>query len=98
MNVSMKYPISSNNSGHVSSWRFYLHCGIDKTCCPGSICNICHQVFRHPLEHGTSATGKHLLAKAHIIKLKRLTELEVIELTSFRGDEIVLAILKNPGS
>jgi hypothetical protein len=42
--------------------------------------------------------GKHLLAKAHIAKLNKLTESEVTELTSSTVDETALAILKRQGS
>jgi len=42
--------------------------------------------------------GKHLLAKAHIAKLNRLTEVEVTELTSSMVDETALAILKRQGN
>jgi len=42
--------------------------------------------------------GKHLLAKAHITKLNKLTESEVTELTSSREDEAALASLKRQGS
>jgi len=42
--------------------------------------------------------GKHMLAKAHIAKINRLTESEVSELTSTTVDETPLAILKRQGS
>jgi len=42
--------------------------------------------------------GKHLLAKAHIAKINKLTESEVTELTSSTVDETALAILKRQGS
>jgi len=42
--------------------------------------------------------GKHLLAKAHIAKLNKSTELEVTQLTSWIVDETALAILKSQGS
>jgi uridylate kinase len=42
--------------------------------------------------------GKHLLAKAHIAKLNKLTVSEVTELTSSTVDETALAILKRQGS
>jgi len=42
--------------------------------------------------------GKHLLAKAHIAKLNKLTEPEVPDLTSSTVDETALAILKRQGS
>jgi len=82
MNEGSKRPIAWNNSRHAPSWRFYLHCGIEETGSPGIICIVCHQVLRHPSEHGTSSMGKHLLAKAHIAKLNELTVSEVTELTS----------------
>jgi hypothetical protein len=98
MNVSSKQPIVWNNSRYAPSWRFYLHCGIEKTGSPGIICIICHQVLRHPSEHGTSSMGKHLLAKALIAKLNELTLSEVTELTSSTVDETALARLKRQGS
>ena len=98
MNVGSKSPIAWNNSRHTSSWRFYLHCGIEETGSPGIICIVCHQVLRHPSEHGTSSMGKHLLATAHIAKLNELTELEVTELTSWMVNGTALAILRRQGS
>jgi len=98
MNNGSKQPIAWNNSRHAPSWRFYLHCGIEETGSPGIICIVCHQVLRHPSEHGTSSMGKHLLAKAHIAKLNELTQSEVTELTSSTVDETALAILKRKGS
>jgi len=98
MNVGSKRPIAWNASRHAPLWRFYLHCGIEQTGSPGIICIVCHQVLRHPSEHGTSSMGKHLLAKAHIAKLNELTESEVTELTSSTVDETALAILKRQGS
>jgi len=98
LNVGSKRSIPWKNSRHAPSWQFYLHCGIEETGSPGIICIVCHQVLRHPSEHGTSSMGKHLLAKAHIAKLNELTELEVTELTSSTVDEAVLAILKREGS
>ena len=98
MNIGSKRPIAWKNSRHAPSWGFYLHCGIEETGSPGIICIICHQVLRHPSEHGTSSMGKHLLAKAHIAKLNELTESEVTELTSMTVDETALAILKRQGS
>jgi hypothetical protein len=59
---------------------------------------VCHQVLRHPSEHGISSIGKHLLAKAHIAKSNKLTESEVTQLTSLTVDETALAILKRQGS
>jgi len=98
MNVGSKRPIAWKNSRHAPSWRFYLHCEIEETGSPGIIYIVCHQVRRHPPEHGTSSMGKHLLAKAHIAKLNELTESEVTELTSSTVDEAALAILKRQGS
>jgi hypothetical protein len=98
MNVSSKRPIAWKNSSHAPWWRFYLHCGIEETGSPGIICIVCHQVLRHPSEHGTSSMGKHLLANAHIAKLNKLTESEVTEVTSSTVDETALAILKRQGS
>jgi hypothetical protein len=94
MNVGSKRPIALKNSRHAPSWQFYLHCGIEETGSPGIICIVCHQVLRHPSEHGTSSMGKHLLAKAHLAKLNELTESEVTELTSSTVDETAWAILK----
>jgi len=99
MNVGSKHSIAWKNSQrHAPSWRFYLHCGIEETGSPGIICIVCHQVLRHPSEHGTSSMGKHWLAKAHIAKLNELTESEVTELTSSTVNEAALAILKRQGS
>jgi len=93
MNAGSKRSIGWQNSQHVPSWWFYLHCGFEETGSPGIICIVCHQVLRHPSEHGTSSMGKHLPAKAHIAKLNELTESEVTELTSSTVDEAALAIL-----
>jgi len=98
MNVGPKRPIAWNASRHAPSWRFYLHCGIEESGSPGIICIVCHQVLRHPSEHGTCSMGKHLLAKAHIAKLNELTESEVTELTSSTVDETALPILRKQGS
>jgi len=98
INVGSKRPIAWNSSGHVPSWQFYLHCGMEENGSPRIICIVCHQVLRHPSEHGTSSMGKHLLAEAHIAKLNKLTESEVTELTSSTVDETALAILKRQGS
>jgi hypothetical protein len=54
MNEGSKRPTFWNNSRHVPSWRFYLHCGIEATDSPGMICIVCHEVLRHPSELGTS--------------------------------------------
>jgi len=68
MNIGSKQPIALKNSRHHSRWQFYLHCGIEETSSPGIICIVCHQVLRHPSEHGTSSIGIHLLAKVPIAK------------------------------
>ena len=98
MNVGSKRPIAWKNSRHAPLRRFYLHCRIEETGSHGIICILCHQVLRHPSEHGTSWMGKHSVAKAHIAKLNELTQLEVTELTSSTLDETALAILKRQGS
>ena len=90
MHLGSKQPIAWNASRHAPLWRFYLHCGIEESGSPVIICIICHQVLHHPSEHGTSSIGKHLLAKAHIAKLNKLTESEVTELTSSTVDETAL--------
>jgi len=64
MNADSQRPITWNDSRHVSSCRFHLHCGIVETGSAGIICIVCHQVLHHPSEHGTSSMGKHLLARA----------------------------------
>jgi len=61
------------------------------------MCIVCHQVLRHPSEHGTSSMGKHLLAKPHIAKLNELTEAEVTELTCSMVNEAALVIIKRQG-
>jgi len=98
MNVGSMRPLAWDNTRHAPWWRFYLHCGVEETGSPGIICIVCHQVLRHPSEHGTSSMVKHLLAKAYIRKLNKLTESEVTELTSSMVDETALAILKGQGS
>jgi hypothetical protein len=98
INAGSKGPIGWKNSRHAPSWLSYLDCGIEETGNPGIICIVCHQVLRHPSEHGTSSMGKHLLANAHIAKLNELTQSEVTELTSSMVDETALAILKRQGS
>jgi hypothetical protein len=98
MNEGSKWPIAWNNSQHAPSCPFYLHCGIEATGSPGIVWIVCHQVLHHPSQHGTSSMWKHLLAKAHIAKLKELTESEVTELTSTTVDETALAIMKRQGS
>jgi len=98
MKVNSKRPIARNTSGHALLLRFHLHCGFEETGRPGIIYIVCHRVLRHPLEHGTSSMGIHLLAKAHIAQWNELTHSEVTELTSLTVDETALAILKRPGS
>jgi len=97
MNEVSKWPIAWNDSRHVPLWRFNVHCRIAETSSPGIIRIVCHQVLRHPSEHGTSSMGNHLRAKAHIAKLNELTESELTELTGSTVDETVLAILKRQG-
>jgi hypothetical protein len=94
MNEGSKRPIAWNNSRHVPSWRFYLHCGIEETGSLGIILMVYHQVLLYPSEHGASSLGKHFLVKAHIGKLNELTESAVAELTSTTAAETALAILK----
>jgi hypothetical protein len=98
MNVGSKRPIAWNHSRHAPWWLFYLHCGIATTGSPGIICIVCYPVLCHPSEHGSSSMGKHLLAKAHITKLNKLTVSEVTELTSLTVHDTALAILKSQGS
>jgi len=57
-NVGSKRPTGWNNSRQASSWRFYLHCGIEETSRITIICIICHQVLRHPSEHGAAQRGQ----------------------------------------
>ena len=98
VNEGSRWPIACNNSRHAPSWRLYLHCGIEEIGSTGIICIVCHQVLRHPSEHGTSSMGKHLLSKGYIARLNELTESEVTKLTSSMVDEMALAILKRQGS
>jgi hypothetical protein len=98
MNVGSKRPIAWKNFRHAPSSQFYWHCGIEETGSPAIICIVCHQVLRHPSEHGTSSIGKNLLAKAHIPKLNELRESEVTQLISSTVDETALAIMKRQGS
>jgi len=98
MNVGSKRPIAWNNSRPAPSWQIYSHCGIEETGSSVIICIFCHQVLRHPLVHGISSMGKHLLAIAHIANLNKLTELVVTELTASMVNETTLAILKRQGS
>jgi len=73
MNVGSKGSIASNNSRHTPCWRFHSHCGIEETSSLGIICIVCHQVLRHPSEHGTSSMGRLLQAEADIARLYELT-------------------------
>jgi hypothetical protein len=98
MNEGSKGPITWNNSPHAALWRFYIDFGIEATSSPGIIGIVCHLVLHHRLEHGTSPMGKHLLAKAHITKLNKMTESEGTELTCMMVDETALAILKRQGN
>jgi len=98
MNVVSKRPIALNKSRHAPSWRFYLHCAIEKTGSPSFICIICHQVLWHSSEHGTRSMGKYLVAKGHIAKLNKVTVSDVTELTSSTVAANALAILKRQGS
>jgi len=98
MNVSSNRPIAWNDSRYVPSWRFNLHCSIEHTTSAGIVCNVCHQFLRHRSHHGTWWIGKHLLAKAHIAKLNKLTESAVSESTSTTFDETAFAIMKWQGS
>jgi hypothetical protein len=98
MNAGSKLPIDWIKSRHGSSWRFLSHCRIEETGYRWTICIVCHQVLCHSSEPGTSVMGNHLLAKAHIAKLNKLTESEVTELTSSTVNEIAFAILNRDGS
>jgi len=98
MNVGFKRPMAWKHSRHAPSWRFNLHCGIEETGSPCIIYIVCHQVLRHPSEHGTSSMGKHLLAKAQYAKLNESTDTEVTELTSSTLDETALDNLRTQGS
>jgi len=98
MNIDLKRSIAWNNVRHASLRRFHLQCWIEETGSPGIICIVCPQVLRHPSEHGTSSMREHLLTKAHITKLNKLTESEVTTLTSLMVDETALAILKRQRS
>jgi len=98
MNVTSIRPIAWRHSRHLPSWRFYSHCGIEEIGSPGIICIICHQVLCHQSEQGTRSMRKHLLAKAHISTLNKLTESELSALSSTTIDETALNILKRQGS
>ena len=94
----LQRPIPWNRSRQAPCWRFYLHFGSKETGSPGIIFIVWHQVLQHPSEHGTSAIGTNMLARAHIAKVNKLTELEFTELTSSTADETALPILKRPWS
>jgi len=95
MKVVSKHSIAMNNSRCASSWRLYLHCGIEETSSSGIICINCHQVLHNPSDHVTTTIGTHMLAQAHVPKLNELTELEVNELTCSTIDEAAFPILKS---
>jgi len=97
-NVDTKHLFAWNDSRHAPSGRFYLHWGIEETGIPWIIWIICHQVLRHTSEHGTISIVKHILTKAHIAKLNKLTESELIKLTSLTVDKTALVILKREES
>jgi len=98
MNVGSKCLIAWDDSGHAPSWRCHLPCGIDDNGNPGILCIVCHQVLRHPSDHGTSSMGKHLVAKVHIAKFNEITEWEATEWTSSTVAVTVLAIFRSQGS
>jgi len=98
MNLGLKQPIAWNNSRHASSWQFHIHCGNEDISSPGIICILCHQVLRHPSEHGTRRMGNHILAKAHNAQLKKLSALEVTVLNTSMIDETALGIPNSQGS
>ena len=98
MDVDSKRPIVWNYSRHAPSSGFYLHCGIKEIGSPGIKCIVCHQVLRHPSEHGASSMGKHLPTEAHIANLNELTESELCEFTSSMVDDRAQAILQRQGS
>jgi len=98
MDVGSKRHIASNDSRHVPSWQFYLHCRIEEPGSPGIIFIVRQNVLRHPSEHGTSSMGKHLRVKAYIARLNELGELEVTDLNRSMVDETSLAILNRQGS
>jgi hypothetical protein len=75
-----------------------MHYGIEETGSPGTIWILCRQVPCHPSESWISSMGKNLLADVYIVKLNRLAESEVTELTSSTIKEIALNILKWHGS
>jgi hypothetical protein len=98
MNVGSKRSIAWNHFQRTYSWWLFLRCGLEDNSCPGIICIVCHQVLRHPSEHGTSTMRNHLLANKQIAMLNQLPESEGTKLTSSTVDETALAILKRQGS
>jgi len=98
MNIVFIDPIAWHHSRHASAWRGYLHSGITETGSTGIISNVGHRILGHPSEHGTSWTGKHLVAKVNFTKLNKLIELKVTKLTTSTVDETALAIMKGQGS
>jgi hypothetical protein len=94
INIGSKRPIGWKNSRHLPAWRFYVDCGIEESGSPVMISIICHQVFRHPSEYETSSMGKHVLPKARIAKVNKLTVPEVTKLTSSTVAETALPILR----
>ena len=97
MNVRSKRRIAWSYSGHASWWGFDLHCGMEEAGSPWIICIICYQVLRHPSEHETRWMRKHLLARALVTKVKKLTESDVCESPSSKVVEIAFKILKRYG-
>jgi len=98
VNVGSKHSIAWNIYRHPPFWQICLRCAIEETSSPGIICIMCHQVLHHPPEHGTGSRGKHLLAKAHIAKLNKLTESEVSGLTRTTVYETALPMQKRHSS
>jgi len=98
MNVGSKHSIAWVYSTHVPLGRFNLYCRIEETSSTSIICIICHQVLHHQSEHATSTMGKHLLSKAHIVKLNESTESENPQLTCSTVDATALGILNRLGS
>lgn len=68
--VSSYGSIASNNHRHPVVWQIESHCGIEETGRPGIIYINSHYLLHYLSVHGTSPMGQHLLAKAHIAKLK----------------------------
>jgi len=95
MNIGSKCSLAWNSLKHPPSWWFYLHSRIEETSSPGIICILCPQVLRQPSDHGTSSMRKHLLAKAHITRVNKLTESEVTVSTSSTVDDTALPLLQS---